>query len=262
MSECNTDLKKLGGAYPRSCAWCNLGPCKKYAPENKNVYGEHDLTFDKMTLHEYIECVRITRRGLKKYGVMPDNLVLTVPTDYQKLKGHDMVSLSESRLDGILLSADNETSGRWGRLVHVPTWQNLLVECRTYRMDWEKHEMPTRYMDIGNCVIEMDDRDEKSGGASHHYTIVVPGTNDGVKTMNIRQDINFQHGPVKEVGANGVPDTAVLTVLVDRLTAFQEGPYNCEENARALYHLQQAGLALCARTRNREARGVEGTSEV
>lgn len=30
---CNEDLKKAGGAYPRTCADCGLGPCKKYAKQ-------------------------------------------------------------------------------------------------------------------------------------------------------------------------------------------------------------------------------------
>ncbi len=30
MSKCTKDLQALGGAYPRTCAECGLGPCKRY----------------------------------------------------------------------------------------------------------------------------------------------------------------------------------------------------------------------------------------
>lgn len=30
MSQCTKDLQKLGLAYPRTCAECGLGPCRRY----------------------------------------------------------------------------------------------------------------------------------------------------------------------------------------------------------------------------------------
>jgi hypothetical protein len=30
MSQCTKDLQKKGVAYPRTCAECGLGPCKRY----------------------------------------------------------------------------------------------------------------------------------------------------------------------------------------------------------------------------------------
>ena len=54
----------------------------------------------------------------------------------------------------------------------------------------------------------------------------------------------------------------LLAVLIDRLQAFQTGPYACRENALALTHLQDAQHWLQHRTRARMARGVEGTQVV
>ncbi len=31
-SQCTKDLQKKGVAYPRTCAECGLGPCKRYPP--------------------------------------------------------------------------------------------------------------------------------------------------------------------------------------------------------------------------------------
>jgi hypothetical protein len=34
MSKCTKDLQKQGVAYPRTCAECGLGPCKRYPTSN------------------------------------------------------------------------------------------------------------------------------------------------------------------------------------------------------------------------------------
>ena len=47
-----------------------------------------------------------------------------------------------------------------------------------------------------------------------------------------------------------------------RLQAFQATEYACKENAEALVNVQEAITWLTSRTRNREARGVEGTSQI
>lgn len=90
------------------------------------------------------------------------------------------------------------------------------------------------------------------GGASHIY-----GINAGSGSI----DIFFQKGPIQETGDRGVTHEALLAILIDRLRCFQQGPYSCRENAIALTHLEEALMWLHKRTRDRIARGVEGTSE-
>lgn len=70
---------------------------------------------------------------------------------------------------------------------------------------------------------------------------------------------SFQNGPIKEVGINGVTHEALLAIVIDRLSAFQAGPYACLENHVALAHCEDALRCLHVRTRARIARGVEGT---
>ena len=105
-------------------------------------------------------------------------------------------------------------------------------------------------------AISADERDEKYGNASHAYGIMFEGKED--------HDIyiDFQRGPIKEVGVNGITNEALLANLIDRLEGFQSGPFACELNAEALSHLQQALNCLHTRTKEREARGVEGTNVV
>lgn len=96
------------------------------------------------------------------------------------------------------------------------------------------------------------------GNASHVYQIrgiEGPIDHHPIPVVNI----SFQNGPLNEVGANGITNEALLAVVEDRLKGFQSGPFACRENAMALTHLQEAMHWLHHRTRERLARGVEGT---
>ena len=102
-----------------------------------------------------------------------------------------------------------------------------------------------------NDMIEITVTDEPgSGGANHRYEIKV-----GAETTHL----DFQNGPIAEVGVNGLTQEALIAVVVDRLRAFQAGPFVCRENAIALTKLEEAQHWLHHRTRARIARGVEGT---
>lgn len=99
--------------------------------------------------------------------------------------------------------------------------------------------------------------DPGPGGANHSYRIHV----DGVRGL-VTVPIDFQKGPIGEVGVNGLSNEALAAIIIDRMEGFQGGPYACERNARALVHFI-AGLAfLKERTAERVARGVEGTHAV
>lgn len=83
----------------------------------------------------------------------------------------------------------------------------------------------------------------------------------GKESEATRFPVRFQNGPIKEVGTNGVTHEALLAIVEDRLIGFQSGPYACRENAVALTKIQEAMMWLQKRTRDRLARGVEGTHD-
>lgn len=101
------------------------------------------------------------------------------------------------------------------------------------------------------------------GGACHRYKVTGfdAGNNPGHRPPEGQFDkvILFQNGPIAEVGVNGLTHEALLAILEDRLLSFQAGPYACRENALALTKIQEAQMWLQKRTRDRMARGVEGT---
>lgn len=97
-----------------------------------------------------------------------------------------------------------------------------------------------------------------AGGAHHRYFISLPSRVDGLPETGTH--INFQNGPIKEFGVNGLTQEALLAIVIDRLRSFQSGPFSCRENAIALTHCEDALMWLQRRTRARIARGVEGTN--
>jgi hypothetical protein len=98
-----------------------------------------------------------------------------------------------------------------------------------------------------------------AGGACHEYEITWEGV-EGTNVVQERVTVKFQNGPVKEKGVNGVSIEALLGIVVDRLRAFQDGPFACIENGRALQHVGHAMEWLHKRTIGRAQRGVEGTN--
>lgn len=96
-----------------------------------------------------------------------------------------------------------------------------------------------------------------NGGAHHEYAVV-----DGATGKNLLAGINFQNGPVKEVGVNGCQHEDLIKIIIDRLECFQAGEYACSMNHLTLAMLHEALGCMEERTRLRRERGVEGTMEV
>lgn len=100
------------------------------------------------------------------------------------------------------------------------------------------------------------------GGAHHHYCLYVP--NDAFnEELNASQVVNieFQKGPIKEAGVNGISNEMLLALVRHRLECFQSGPFACEANATALGYVVEAMNVLHVRTKERVERGVEGTNQ-
>lgn len=107
-------------------------------------------------------------------------------------------------------------------------------------------------------IVVMDDPGQ--GNASHHYRIQ-PITQSHPQGAINPFDIKFQNGPIAENGVNGCSNESLLAVVIDRLRGFQSGPFSCRDNAVALTKLEEAIMWLHKRTRDRVARGVEGTNQ-
>jgi len=94
--------------------------------------------------------------------------------------------------------------------------------------------------------------------APHHFR-VMENTEDMYGQI---ASINFQEGPIKEVGVNGLTNEVLLMMVLTRLQAFQNSEYSTRDNAIAITHIEDALLRLNKRTDDRVARGVEGFNKI
>lgn len=106
-----------------------------------------------------------------------------------------------------------------------------------------------------------------SGGANHSYLVGRFNTANNPSKLGIeaaQQDLHilFQNGPITEYGVNGITQEVLLAIVIDRLECFQTGPYASEYNQHALEDVRSALDWLQRRTKERMARGVEGTHEL
>jgi len=141
-----------------------------------------------------------------------------------------------------------------------------------------------------NEAIEITADGPGPGGASHNYTLFIPDSVPTKPGVTVHTVLSFQNGPIATPqDFNGITNEALLAVLIDRMRGFQHrryiergpdepqnppgakigefdfnsrGQYACRENAVALTHLEDALMWLQKRTRDRMARGVEGTHAV
>lgn len=89
-----------------------------------------------------------------------------------------------------------------------------------------------------------------AGGANIHYDIQA---GEGSPMLRIK----FQEGnPAQEI--NGIPNEALLSIVIDRLQGFQRGDFGTRETAVALTNLETALMWMQKRTRDRIDRGVIG----
>jgi hypothetical protein len=75
--------------------------------------------------------------------------------------------------------------------------------------------------------------------------------------------ISWQNGPLGRGNERREPNGAfvedVIAAAADRIEFYQSSKFASDDNAEALEHLRKANEALQRRTRDREAREVEGT---
>ena len=134
----------------------------------------------------------------------------------------------------------------------------------------QRRELTSHKVNVANEQLKIEVMDEPgSGGANHHYLIT--GFDSGSNASDPfkkrhgapaqHSTVLFQNGPIGEVGVNGVTHEALLAIVEDRLRAFQEGKFACQENGIALRHVQEAMKCLRARTNRRMQQGTEGTHQ-
>lgn len=92
--------------------------------------------------------------------------------------------------------------------------------------------------------------------APHKFVLTKKGTEEVVSR------VEFQEGPIKEVGVNGLTNEALLKIMAIHIGRFQTSAFKCRENACAITKIEEAEMWLQKRTAERKQRGVEGTNVI
>lgn len=91
--------------------------------------------------------------------------------------------------------------------------------------------------------------------APHHFVV------RNANTHEVLSEVDFQEGPIKESGINGVCNEDLIAMVICRLEHFNNSDFRCRENSMAITKLEEALLWLRKRTMGREQLGVEGTHQ-
>ena len=111
---------------------------------------------------------------------------------------------------------------------------------------------------VQSLVIDQPDE----SGACHAYeAMYVQNPDSPADTYWVMASLDFQKGPIAEVGVNGINNEVLLAIVLDRLLGFQSGPLACHANAEAYRHLEAALVALKGRTEDRVSRNAEDKNE-
>lgn len=122
----------------------------------------------------------------------------------------------------------------------------------------------------GEKIIVMDELREKhperfteTGAMDHKWFEETIRPNAFIYVRNDKNSLSFtiQNGPIKEAGKNGCQVVDVIAVakhIIEQLNA----KFPSRENAMTITKLDEALMWQDKRTKDREARGVEGKSAV
>lgn len=113
-----------------------------------------------------------------------------------------------------------------------------------------KHDLLT------NKYTTVVHEEEFTNFAPHHFEVYA---DRGQAVPYLVGKVDFQEGPIKEAGVNGVMNEDLIAMVITRLEHFNQSDFRCRENSMAITKLEEALLWLRKRTMARENRGVEGT---
>lgn len=97
--------------------------------------------------------------------------------------------------------------------------------------------------------------EQRQFNAPHHFRV------RDVHSKQIVSMVDFQEGPIKEHGLNGLFIPDLLLMCITQLESFQNSDFKCIENSEALHHLYDAVGWLRRRTESRREQGVLGTNK-
>lgn len=115
---------------------------------------------------------------------------------------------------------------------------------------------------VTDNYTEVYHEEEFTHHAPHHFKVKQSIKQVMAGEQDLLAVIHFQEGPIEERGVNGVMNEDLLAMVLTRLEHFQKSEFKCRENENAIDAIEDAMYWLRKRTRERKARGVEGTHAI
>lgn len=138
------------------------------------------------------------------------------------------------------------------------TWQPKIVFEKSYRLAGSLEILNNDLLTTKYTTVYHES--EFTNNAPHHFEVY---SSQGLENpCRLLGSVDFQEGPINEVGINGINNEDLIAMVICRLEHFNQSEYSSRDNAIAITHLEDAMLRLRKRTMGRENRGVEGTSTV
>lgn len=117
------------------------------------------------------------------------------------------------------------------------------------------------YTDRNLTVNALSEKGEQTHREGHRYRIDLTESQDGNTEVEKVVEIEFHQGPVPDNNLHGLTSEALLAILIHR-TKYLDSCFPCDENKRAIAHMEMALASFEERTTNRIVRGVEGQNIV
>lgn len=76
-----------------------------------------------------------------------------------------------------------------------------------------------------------------SFNAPHHFRVY---TNDGEPASRLVGKVDFQEGPIKEAGVNGVCNEDLIAMVICRLEEFNNSDFRCQQNSMRYHQVRRS----------------------
>lgn len=113
------------------------------------------------------------------------------------------------------------------------------------------------YSDRNMYVNALNQEGKSIHPEGHHYRVHLTRPESEHSDREKIVEIDFHHGPVPGNNLSGVTNEALLAILIHR-TKYLDSVFPCDENKKAIAHLEAAMSNFQERTTKRIVRGVEG----
>lgn len=181
--------------------------------------------------------------------------------EYNNLRGWNIPDNEDPKTDGYLIEYLDGGKPNTDLYSNYISWspKDVCDDNFSEISDVEIDSIEVKHDLLSNkyTSVHCEPKNKQIFNAPHHF--MVKSVKDPEEILSF---IDFQCGPIKVNGVNGVMNEDLLIMVLERLNCFQESNFRCRENSIAITKIEEALLWLRKRTMGRERKGIEGTHKI